>query len=93
MKRPEAVAAIDTGDTAWMLVDHVVIFMTRRAWRCSGGVVRSEHPLDPDQAIAGFSLIAPLWVVMATAGLRGPGEGGFPPSSATFFFPPASAPT
>ena len=76
----EEVARIDTGDTAWMLVSTIiVIFMTLPGLALFyGGLVRGKNILSIlSQAIAGFSLIALLWVIYGySLAFAGPGAGG-----------------
>jgi Amt family ammonium transporter len=76
----EEVATIDTGDTAWMLVSTIiVIFMTLPGLALFyGGLVRGKNILSIlSQAIAGFSMIALLWVIYGySLAFAGPGEGG-----------------
>ena len=76
----EMAPAIDTGDTAWMLVSTIiVIFMTLPGLALFyGGLVRSKNILSVlSQAVAGFSLIALLWVAYGySLAFAGPGEGG-----------------
>ena len=76
----EVVAAIDTGDTAWMLVSTIiVIFMTLPGLALFyGGLVRGKNVLSIlSQVIGGFSLIALLWVLYGfSLAFTGPTEGG-----------------
>ncbi len=76
----EEVPAIDTGDTAWMLVSTIiVIFMTLPGLALFyGGLVRGKNILSVlSQAIGGFSMIALLWVAYGySLAFAGPGEGG-----------------
>jgi len=78
---PEAVtAAIDSGDTAWMLVSTLlVILMTIPGLALFyGGLVRAKNILSVlTQVFAGFALIALLWVGYGySLAFAGPGEGG-----------------
>jgi Amt family ammonium transporter len=88
----EAAPAIDTGDTAWMLVSTIiVIFMTLPGLALFyGGLVRAKNILSIlSQAIAGFSLIALLWVAygysLAFAGPTSGGLSGFIGDFSKFF--------
>ncbi len=76
----ETVAAIDTGDTAWMLVSTIiVILMTIPGLALFyGGLVRTKNILSVlTQVFAGFCLIALLWVAYGySLAFSGPGEGG-----------------
>jgi len=76
----EEVAAIDTGDTAWMLVSTIlVILMTIPGLALFyGGLVRSKNILSVlTQVFAGFALIALLWVTYGySLAFAGPTEGG-----------------
>jgi ammonium transporter len=76
----EEVAAIDTGDTAWMLVSTLlVILMTIPGLALFyGGLVRSKNILSVlTQVFAGFALIALLWVTYGySLAFAGPSEGG-----------------
>ncbi|ODT78602.1 MAG: ammonia channel protein [Pelagibacterium sp. SCN 64-44] len=76
----QSAAAIDTGDTAWMLVSTIiVIFMTLPGLALFyGGLVRSKNVLSIlSQVIGGFSLIALLWVAYGfSLAFTGPTEGG-----------------
>ncbi|MBE7733305.1 ammonium transporter [Devosia faecipullorum] len=77
----EAVAAIDAGDTAWMLVSTLlVILMTIPGLALFyGGLVRSKNILSIlTQVFAGFALIALLWVSYGySLAFAGSGTGGF----------------
>jgi Amt family ammonium transporter len=74
------VAAIDTGDTAWMIVSTIlVILMTIPGLALFyGGLVRSKNILSVlTQVFAGFALIALLWVTYGySLAFAGPSEGG-----------------
>jgi Amt family ammonium transporter len=74
------VPAIDTGDTAWMLVSTiVVILMTIPGLALFyGGLVRTKNVLSVlSQVLAGFCLIALLWVVYGySLAFAGPEAGG-----------------
>ncbi len=76
----EEVAAIDTGDTAWMLVSTIlVILMTIPGLALFyGGLVRAKNILSVlTQVFAGFALIALLWVTYGySLAFAGPSEGG-----------------
>ncbi len=76
----EEVAAIDTGDTAWMIVSTIlVILMTIPGLALFyGGLVRSKNILSVlTQVFAGFALIALLWVAYGySLAFAGPSEGG-----------------
>ena len=76
----EEIATIDTGDTAWMLVSTIiVIFMTLPGLALFyGGLVRAKNILSVlSQSIAGFAMIALLWVAYGYSfAFAGPGEGG-----------------
>ncbi len=76
----EEVAAIDTGDTAWMLVSTIlVILMTIPGLALFyGGLVRAKNILSVlTQVFAGFALIALLWVTYGySLAFAGPTEGG-----------------
>ncbi len=76
----EEVVAIDTGDTAWMLVSTIlVILMTIPGLALFyGGLVRSKNILSVlTQVFAGFALIALLWVTYGySLAFAGPTEGG-----------------
>ena len=42
-----AAPAVNSGDTAWLLTSTaLVMLMTRRAWRCSTGLVRQQNYLS-----------------------------------------------
>src|SRR5690606_9526458 len=77
----EAAPAIDTGDTAWMFVSTmVVILMTIPGLALFyGGLVRSKNILSVlTQVMAGFCMIALLWVIYGySLTFTGPTEGGF----------------
>jgi len=76
----EVVAAIDTGDTAWMFVSTIiVILMTIPGLALFyGGLVRSKNILSVlTQVFGGFALIALLWVAYGySLAFAGPTEGG-----------------
>jgi Amt family ammonium transporter len=76
----EAVATIDTGDTAWMFVSTIiVILMTIPGLALFyGGLVRGKNILSVlTQVFAGFCLIALLWVAYGySLAFSGPTEGG-----------------
>jgi Amt family ammonium transporter len=76
----EAVATIDTGDTAWMFVSTIiVILMTIPGLALFyGGLVRSKNILSVlTQVFGGFALIALLWVAYGySLAFAGPTEGG-----------------
>lgn len=76
----EEVAAIDSGDTAWMLVSTLlVILMTIPGLALFyGGLVRSKNILSVlTQVFAGFALIALLWVGYGySLTFAGSGQGG-----------------
>ncbi|MET3927284.1 ammonium transporter [Devosia sp. 2618] len=77
---PEAVATIDAGDTAWMLVSTLlVILMTIPGVALFyGGLVRSKNILSVvTQVFGAFSIIALLWVAYGySLAFSGPTEGG-----------------
>ena len=74
------VAAIDTGDTAWMIVSTLlVILMTIPGVALFyGGLVRAKNILSVlTQVFLGFSMIAILWVAYGySLAFAGPTEGG-----------------
>jgi len=74
------VATIDTGDTSWMLVSTmVVILMTIPGLALFyGGLVRTKNILSVlTQVLAGFAMIALLWVAYGySLAFAGAGEGG-----------------
>jgi Amt family ammonium transporter len=76
----ETVAAIDTGDTAWMFVSTIiVILMTIPGLALFyGGLVRGKNILSVlTQIFAGFCLVALLWVAYGySLAFSGPTEGG-----------------
>ena len=76
----EAVATIDTGDTAWMIVSTLlVILMTIPGVALFyGGLVRSKNILSVvTQVFGAFSMIALLWVAYGySLAFSGPTEGG-----------------
>ena len=76
----EAVATIDTGDTAWMIVSTLlVILMTIPGVALFyGGLVRSKNILSViTQVFGAFSMIALLWVAYGySLAFSGPSEGG-----------------
>jgi len=76
----EAVATIDTGDTAWMFISTIlVILMTIPGLALFyGGLVRSKNILSVlTQVFAGFAMIALLWVAYGySLAFGGPTEGG-----------------
>ena len=76
----EAVPAIDTGDTAWMFVSTVLVLLMIIPGLALfyGGLVRAKNVLSIlTQVMAGFSLIALLWVVYGySLAFAGPTEGG-----------------
>jgi len=76
----EAVAAIDTGDTAWMFVSTlIVILMTIPGLALFyGGLVRSKNILSVlTQVFAGFCMIGLLWIAYGySLAFAGPEEGG-----------------
>ncbi len=76
----EEVAAIDTGDTAWMFISTIlVILMTIPGLALFyGGLVRAKNILSVlTQVFAGFAMIALLWVAYGySLAFAGPGEGG-----------------
>jgi len=76
----EAVATIDTGDTAWMIVSTLlVILMTIPGVALFyGGLVRSKNILSViTQVFGAFSMIALLWVAYGySLAFAGPSEGG-----------------
>lgn len=76
----EEAAAIDSGDTAWMLVSTLlVILMTIPGLALFyGGLVRSKNILSVlTQVFAGFALIALLWVSYGySLAFAGSGQGG-----------------
>src|SRR5690606_14845976 len=76
----EAVATIDTGDTAWMFVSTIiVILMTIPGLALFyGGLVRAKNILSVlTQVFAGFAMIALLWVIYGySLAFAGPTEGG-----------------
>jgi Amt family ammonium transporter len=76
----EEVAAIDTGDTAWMIVSTLlVILMTIPGVALFyGGLVRGKNVLSVvTQVFGAFSMIALLWVAYGySLAFSGPTEGG-----------------
>ncbi len=73
---------IDKGDTAWMLVSTmVVIVMTVPGLALFyGGLVRSKNILSVlSQVLAGFCMIALLWVIYGYSLAFGGSEGGLSP--------------
>src|SRR5688572_15772871 len=76
----EAVATIDTGDTAWMIVSTLlVILMTIPGVALFyGGLVRAKNILSVvTQVFGAFSMIALLWVAYGySLAFSGPSEGG-----------------
>jgi Amt family ammonium transporter len=76
----EEVAAIDTGDTAWMFISTIlVILMTIPGLSLFyGGLVRAKNILSVlTQVFAGFAMIALLWVLYGySLAFAGPSEGG-----------------
>ncbi|MGV3650641.1 MAG: ammonium transporter [Devosia sp.] len=74
------VPVIDKGDTAWMLVcTLLVILMTIPGLALFyGGLVRSKNMLSIlTQVLAGFAMIALLWVIYGySLAFAGPSEGG-----------------
>ena len=76
----ETVATLDTGDTAWMLVSTIIVIMMSIPGLALfyGGLVRSKNILSVmSQVIAGFSLLALLWVAYGfSLAFTGPTEGG-----------------
>ncbi len=76
----EAVATIDSGDTAWMIVSTLlVILMTIPGVALFyGGLVRSKNILSViTQVFGAFCMIALLWVAYGySLAFSGPGEGG-----------------
>jgi Amt family ammonium transporter len=76
----EAPAAIDTGDTAWMLVSTflVLLMIIPGLALFYGGLVRSKNVLSVlTQVFAGFAMIALLWVTYGySLAFAGPTEGG-----------------
>ncbi|ODT69453.1 MAG: ammonia channel protein [Pelagibacterium sp. SCN 63-23] len=74
------IAAIDTGDTAWMIVSTLlVILMTIPGVALFyGGLVRSKNVLSVvTQVFGAFSMIALLWVAYGySLAFSGSGEGG-----------------
>src|SRR5690606_34159729 len=76
----EAVAVVDKGDVAWMLVSTmVVIVMTVPGLALFyGGLVRAKHILSVlTQVFLGFSMISILWVAYGySLAFAGPTEGG-----------------
>ena len=76
----EALPAIDTGDTAWMLLSTIlVILMTIPGLALFyGGLVRAKNILSVlSQVLAGFAMIALLWVAYGySLAFNGPAEGG-----------------
>lgn len=76
----EAVATIDTGDTAWMIVSTLlVILMTIPGVALFyGGLVRAKNILSVvTQVFGAFSMIALLWVAYGySLAFSGPTEGG-----------------
>jgi len=76
----EEIAAIDTGDTAWMIVSTLlVILMTIPGVALFyGGLVRGKNVLSVvTQVFGAFSMIALLWVAYGySLAFSGPTEGG-----------------
>ena len=76
----EALPAIDSGDTAWMLLSTIlVILMTIPGLALFyGGLVRAKNILSVlSQVLAGFAMIALLWVAYGySLAFNGPAEGG-----------------
>jgi Amt family ammonium transporter len=76
----EVVATIDKGDTTWMLISTIlVIAMTIPGLALFyGGLVRAKNMLSVlMQVMAGFSMVAILWVVYGySLAFNGPTEGG-----------------
>ena len=76
----EIVPVIDKGDTAWMLVcTLLVILMTIPGLALFyGGLVRAKNMLSIlTQVLAGFAMIALLWVIYGySLAFAGPSEGG-----------------
>ena len=76
----EAVATIDTGDTAWMLVSTLLVIMMTIPGVALfyGGLVRSKNILSViTQVFGAFSMIALLWVAYGySLAFSGPTEGG-----------------
>jgi Amt family ammonium transporter len=76
----EAIAVIDTGDTAWMIVSTLlVILMTIPGVALFyGGLVRAKNILSVvTQVFGAFTMIALLWVAYGySLAFSGPSEGG-----------------
>lgn len=76
----EVLPAIDTGDTAWMFLSTIlVILMTIPGLALFyGGLVRAKNILSVlSQVLAGFAMIALLWVIYGySLAFNGPAEGG-----------------
>jgi Amt family ammonium transporter len=76
----EAIATIDTGDTAWMIVSTLlVILMTIPGVALFyGGLVRAKNILSVvTQVFGAFAMIALLWVAYGySLAFSGPSEGG-----------------
>ncbi|WIY52943.1 ammonium transporter [Devosia sp. YIM 151766] len=77
----EEIAAIDAGDTAWMLVSTILVILMVIPGLALfyGGLVRSKNILSVlTQVFAGFCLIALLWVTYGySLAFGGPEQGGF----------------
>ena len=80
---PDAVTAIDSGDTAWLLVSTLlVILMTIPGVALFyGGLVRAKNILSVlTQVFGAFAMIALLWVAYGySLAFSGGGEGGLAP--------------
>lgn len=76
----EVVATVDKGDTTWMLISTIlVIAMTIPGLALFyGGLVRAKNMLSVlTQVLAGFSMMALLWVIYGySLAFNGPTEGG-----------------